>query len=435
MIHKIISLTFFVVYILNQYTFAQQSLPQLDVLSYQVQLEPDISQRSIKGRVTVDFLAAEDENQITLDCGSLTVIQVEGKGIKSFRQEKSQVIITFSQPLTEEHSIQIYYHGSPTRGVVFSSEKSQMYTVYFTSEWMVCHDQPDDRASIQLELILPEDLQNVANGILIDEKKVKENKVSYVWQQEVATPPYTYGFALGTFHQASADYKGTDLHYYSDRYPADQLATIFQASPDILRFFEEKAGAPYGQPSYSQLLMGNHYQEMSGFSVLKEAYGDMVLADSTEINLITHELAHQWWGNMITCQNFGHFWLNEAFATYMSAAYNEHRFGQEKYLENINAYREVYETIKAKGADKPLVFKNWLAPTADDRNLVYFKGAYVLHQLRETLGNDTFWKGIRYYSQQYYGKSVLTPEFQRAMEESTGKNLTGFFEKWVYSGN
>lgn len=200
----------------------------------------------------------------------------------------------------------------------------------------------------------------------------------------------------------------------------------------MLRFFEETSGIPYFQNSYSQILIGNHFQEMSGFAVLKQSYGEMVLKDSTEINLIAHELAHQWWGNMITCENLGHFWLNEAFATYMSAAYKEHRFGRDKYMQNIYAYYDVYKKIKAKGADKPLVFEGWSNPTADDRSLVYFKGAYVLHCLREELGDEDFWKGIKYYSQKYYGKSVVTQDFQEAMEKSTKRSLTAFFDKWIY---
>jgi aminopeptidase N len=126
-------------------------------------------------------------------------------------------------------------------------------------------------------------------------------------------------------------------------------------------------------------------------------------------------------------------WLNEAFATYMSAAYNEYRFGSKKYEQNIKAYYDVYEKIKAKGADKPLVFNKWTNPTADDRNLVYFKGAYVLHLLREEVGEENFWKGIHHYSRLYYGKWVLTKDFQQAMENSSSKDLSQFFDKWVYN--
>jgi aminopeptidase N len=200
----------------------------------------------------------------------------------------------------------------------------------------------------------------------------------------------------------------------------------------MIRFFEEKSGIPYIQDSYSQILMGNSYQEMSGFSMLKSSYGELVLKDSTEMNLISHELAHQWWGNMITCGNWNNFWLNEGLATFMSAAYNESRFGGEKYQADINAYRNVYEKIKNRGTDKSLVFEDWLHPSSDDRNLVYFKGAYALHMLRMHLGDELFWNGIKYYSKMYFGKSVTTRQFQKAMEESTNQSLEEFFNAWIY---
>jgi aminopeptidase N len=171
---------------------------------------------------------------------------------------------------------------------------------------------------------------------------------------------------------------------------------------------------------------------MSGFSVLKNTYGELVLKDSTETNLISHELAHQWWGNRITCENWNHFWLNEAFATYMSAAYNEYRFGKEKYDSDIASYYKVYQEIKKRGSDKPLVFKDWSNPSQDDRNVVYFKGAYVLHCLRKEMGDESFWEGIKQYSKKHFGQLVTTVDFQNAMEESAKRNLDDFFKEWVY---
>jgi len=199
-----------------------------------------------------------------------------------------------------------------------------------------------------------------------------------------------------------------------------------------MSFFEAKSGVPYVQSTYFQILIGNHYQEMSGFSVLKEAYGKLVMADSTETNLISHELAHQWWGNMITCENWNHFWLNEGIATFMSAAFNEYKFGRDKYTSDIDSYRKVYESIRNKGKDKPLVFADWSNPTREDRNLVYFKGAYVIHLLRMELGEKDFWESIKYYSKKYFASSVNTHDFQKALEESTGRNLNAFFNKWIY---
>lgn len=424
---------FLLLYMLIPQLSAQSLLSTVpDVLHYEVKLMPDIEEKSIEGVVSIRFQMAENASEVIFNCGVLLVDEVEGASVASFRQEAQQLIIEMTTEAKSEQEVKISYHGKPRRGLVFSPEVRQAYTVYFTSEWMVCHDQIQDRASININIITPTGLSSIASGTLIGKEQVDEGKVMHSWKQEAATPAYTFGFAIGQFHEVVENHGGTSLHYYSSKHDTDEMAKIFQPSADMLTFFEEKAGVPYFQESYSQVLIGNHYQEISGFAVLKESYGRTILQDSTEVNLIAHEMAHQWWGNMITCKNLGHFWLNEAFATYMSAAFNEHRFGREKYMENINAYEEVYLKVKAKGADKPLVFKSWANPTADDRSLVYFKGAYVLHLLREALGDEMFWEGIRSYSRKYYGKPVLTQDFQQAMETSSGKNLSKFFNTWIY---
>jgi aminopeptidase N len=171
---------------------------------------------------------------------------------------------------------------------------------------------------------------------------------------------------------------------------------------------------------------------MSGFAVMGESYGRKVLANRSDVWLGAHELAHQWWGNMVTCRDWNHFWLNEGIATFMAAAYKEHRFGRAEYLREIEANRVNYLKVRDAGKERPLVFPNWTAPTAEDRILVYDKGAYVIHLLREELGERDFWAGMRHYTRTYFGKSVTTPDFQRAMEHAGGKNLTDFFAKWVY---
>jgi aminopeptidase N len=281
-------------------------------------------------------------------------------------------------------------------------------------------------------LLIPNHLIGIASGVLIDTLKRDDNMTLYSWSQDYATPAYTYGFTIGAFNKFHDNQNDILLKYYAHNHTPEEMEKIFQYTGDMMSFFEKKSGVPFPQSSYSQILIGNHYQEMSGFAILKNAYGELVLKDSTETNLISHELAHQWWGNRITCKNWNHFWLNEGFATFMSAAYNEHRFGKKKYQEDINAYFSVYHKIKSNGGDKPLVFSDWLNPTKDDRNLVYFKGAYVLHLLRQELGEELFWKGILFYTQKYYGQSVTTKDFQSALEQSSNRELQDFFNTWIY---
>lgn len=405
---------------------------QLDVLNYDVYLIPNLSTQTIKGNVCLRFKTIAEANQVIFDAGNLKVTDIKGNNVKGFTQKNSKLIISLQQKDPTEQEIQIFYEGKPKRGVVFSTALQQVYTVFFSSEWMICNASPNDKASIQLELLIPASLISIANGTLVDTLQKADNKVLYAWNQPYETPAYTYGFTIGTFNKVTDHYKNIRLDYYAHNHTPKEIEKIFQYTGDMLSFFEQKAGIPFPQNTYSQILIGHHYQEMSGFAILKNTYGAMILQDSTETNLISHELAHQWWGNRITCKNWNHFWLNEGFATFLSAAYNEHRFGQQKYLKDINSYFKVYTKIKAKGGDKPLVFKDWSNPTVDDRNLVYFKGAYVLHLLRKELGDDLFWKGILYFTQKYDGQSVVTKDFQLAMETSSNKSLANFFNTWVY---
>ena len=162
---------------------------------------------------------------------------------------------------------------------------------------------------------------------------------------------------------------------------------------------------------------------------MKEAYGKELLANEEDVWLGAHEFAHQWWGNMVTCRDWNHFWLNEGIATFMAAAYIEHRFGRANYLREIESYRTSYEKVRAVGKDKSLVFPDWLSPTREDRSLVYDKGAYVMHLLREEMGEREFWNGLRVFTRRYFGKSVVTSDFTAAMQEATNKDLTKFFAK------
>lgn len=403
---------------------------KLNVLSYKTNLEPDVEKKYIQGDVTINFLLNPNINEVVFNSGGLQITRIIGESVVDYVQQDKKLIISLADRVTNENQVQIFYNGKPTRGFVFP-EPGQAHTVYFTSEWMVCNDSPNDKAKFEIDLLIPSDKICIASGTLV-KKVLKGEKVLYSWSQDYETPTYTYGFAIGSFNNFDVKYREISLNYYSKNHTSDELETIFSKTSDMIEFFEERSGISYIQNSYSQILIGNHYQEMSGFAVLSDSYGELVLRDSTETNLISHELAHQWWGNLITCESWNHFWLNEGFATFMSAAYNEYRFGKEKYNSDIDSYFEVYKAIRNSGKDKPLVFNNWSNATKDDRNLVYFKGAYVLHLLRVELGEQKFWYGIKSFSQKYFGKSVNTLEFQKSMEEAAGQNLNKFFYKWIY---
>lgn len=418
-------------------TKAESHVAPFDVIHYDAQLEPDITNKTVKGKVLIRLIVrAKNQSTIELDGGDLTIDAVrEGARPLTFTRSGRRLSVSLSNPAKagERREIEIEYHGAPRFGVRFFPERAQVYTVFSTSQWMVCVDAPDDRATLRLNLILPAGLAAVANGSFVAERALPNNRVVHEWRQEIPIPTYTFGFAAGRFRVLTEQRGRPRLRYLSEKFSDDELRRIFRDTADMISFYERRAGVPFADKIYTQVLAaGGVEQEMSGFTVMRESYGNGVLKNERDVWLGAHELAHQWWGNMVTNRDWTHFWLNEGMATFMAAAYKEHRFGREEYLREIEAARANYEKVRDAGKDRSLVFPDWNRPTREDRTLVYDKGAYVLHQLRAELGERLFWSGIRRYTRAYFGKSVTTPEFQTAMERASGRNLSEFFAKWVY---
>ncbi len=288
------------------------------------------------------------------------------------------------------------------RGMAFVSSRIDNRSTRFSrpaNGWSALTIQPT-KQRLTMKLILPATLTPVANGELVSQQNLPDNKRISEWRQQSPIPTYIFGFAAGPFHVVKQKHRNVELQYLATNYSEAEVRRIFRATPDMLDFFEDRAGVKYADKTYTQVLAaGGVEQEMSSFTGLKEAYGKQLLDNEQDLWLAAHEFAHQWWGNMVTCESWSHFWLNEGIATFMAAAYLEHRFGREIYLREIESYRASYEKVRAAGKDKSLEFPDWLNPTREDRTLVYDKGAYVMHLLREEMGERAFWKGLRIFTQ------------------------------------
>lgn len=428
---------FFVVGVKAQSQTASASA-SFDAINYTAQIEPDIPNKSVKGKVSLQFISLVNNLiEIQLNAGVLEIDAVrENKIALNFEKKDSILIVGFQRPakLNEKRQIEIDYHGTPKYGIKFFSEQNQIYTVFSTSQWMPCVDAPFDRATFRLNLITPKDFKAVGNGRFIKQTGLPNNKICTVWEQKNPIPTYIFGFAAGNFREVRENHQGVRLRYLaSPQFSENEIKRIFRDSADMLDFYESKAGVKYPDKEYTQILAADGVQqEMSSFAAMNDDYGRGVLENERENWLGAHEFSHQWWGNMVTNLNWNHFWLNEGMANFMVAAYKEHRFGREEYLNEIEKLRVRYERVREAGKDKSLEFPDWNSPTREDRSIVYNKGGYVLHLLREEMGEQAFWKGLKEYTRKYWGKSVTTKDFQQAMQTASDKNLTAFFSKWVY---
>jgi aminopeptidase N len=407
----------------------------IGVTDYDVYLEPDPAAKTVSGVVTLTLSRkARSGDTVLLDRGELDIETVVGAGARlRFELSPRKVLVWLADTAERPRQLTIRYRGAPRSGLLFFPEHHVMYTLFATSQWMVTQDAPDRRATLRLRVVVPRGWTVVSNGRAVSQRALSDRAEVSEWRQNRPVPTYTFGFVAGELSIAAQRMPGVDLHYLATGLSMAEMRSFFGESARMVDFFQRRAGVRFPGDRYSQVVVPQTAgQEMAGFAVVSEAYARAVLTDPQAGSLLAHELAHQWWGNMVTCRAWTHFWLNEGFATFMAAAYREDRFGRGVYLKDIEGMRGQYERVRDAGHDRALVFPDWNRPTADDRTLVYQKGGYVLHLLRELVGDAAFWAGISQYTTRHFGQSVTTEDFRRAMERASRRDLGPFFAEWVY---
>ena len=322
--------------------------------------------------------------------------------------------------------------GKPARGV--TTVPGGIYTGYFACDWMVClQDAPGDKAHLALDLFLPIRAQSVGAGRRLPARISGEGLIAHRWRSTRPYSAYLYAFAAGTFARGSVRAVQGELVYLDGTGTKADLPNLFASTQDMAAFFAEKAGVPLPDRRYTQLLVpGREAQEAASFSLVGRAELVRERADPSSAWIIGHELAHQWWGNLVTCATWRDFWLNEGIATFMVAVWKEHSIGHHAYVLELDVARRRVERVREQGFDKPL---SWAGkyPSLDARRAVqYSKGALFLAHLRETIGDTAFWKGLRSFTRQHAGGTVTSKDFQNAMEKASGRDLSLLFTEWVH---
>ena len=297
---------------------------------------------------------------------------------------------------------------------------------------MICADDPGIKAKFKIDIVVPKGYLTTASGNFVGQKNISAELSRHRWRESKPFSAYLYGFAAGKFHEASVKARSTYLRYLGVTDNEASLLKKFKDTQKALEFFEKKSGVAMYHKIYTQVLVPtDEAQEKNAFAIIGNKFLDPILTDPQEDWVFVHELAHQWWGNLLTCKSWQHFWLNEGITVFMTAAYKEERWGKEAYQREIEILKKRHQRAIDAGFDVPLTFDGEYPSLAIKRAITYSKGALFMDALRTTMGEKRFWLGLKKYTQKFAYKSVESSDFQKAMEKANGKSLKSIFKNWV----
>ena len=414
----------------------------------------DERQKSVSGTSTLSLRPLSPGMEtIDVDSADLqiqSVTQGDGTPLPFERlEDKLRIRLPAAASPAEPITITIAYTGKPRKGLYFVAP-DQAYPdkpvqIWSQGEaedshfWFPVYDYPNDKATSEGYYTVNADYMVVSNGRLVGvEEHPASHTKTYHWKQDVPHSTYLTSVVVGKFETYTETMGQLPVEYYVPPGTGrDKALRSFHETPNAIRFFAEKIGVPYPYSKYSQVAV--HDFVFGGMeNISATTLTDRTLHDANSepeadsVDLVTHELAHQWFGDLLTCSDWAHIWLNEGFATFFADLYREHRFGEQEYLYSVSQEQSRYVEEDRQRYRRPLV-TSWYTDPLDlfDRT-TYEKGAVVLDMLRFVLGDDRFFAGIHHYALTHQQGSVVTDDLRKAFEESSGEDLGWFFEEWVY---
>lgn len=412
-----------------------------DVIHYAFEWKIDFDSRSIRGKATIEGEStASGLNTITLNLSNtMTVDGVEqNHSPLSFTHQDNLLSVFFAHNYKkgEAFVVEISYYGYPASGLYYDYHGSApiIYSLTEPSDarnWFPCYDHPSDKATAELNITVPEGMTAASNGTLEGVTSNPDDTVTYSWR--VSYPIATYLISV-----AATNYKTFSHTYMSDR---EEMQVIYYVYPELFELAKMDFANTVPQIEF--------YSEAFGeYPFLREKYGMALIPGGTAMEnqtctsyparvingeqgydwLIAHELAHQWWGDLVTLADWPEIWLNEGFATYSDALWWEHLYGEAGLKSRMQDFRSI-------------LFESYTGPHHEIYDppqgylfsaIEYEKGAWVLHMLRFVVGESNFWKILRTYAQRYAYDIVTTDDFKSVCEEIYGADLDWFFDQWIY---
>jgi aminopeptidase N len=411
----------------------------------------DIPARSVRGRVTLDVQRVDPAAaELLLDAVGFDIhdVHVDG-GASSWRYDGRVLRVPLGTELRKA-SVLVTYAATPRRGLYFlqpdehyPSRPDQVWSQCQEEDarhWFPCHDNPHVKMTTEMVAHVPNGWYALSNGALVSTRKPERGDWTYHWKMSQPHSSYLVTLAAGVFSEI------TDVARVGDReVPVTYLVPVgreadgrrtFARTPEMIRHFSEVTGVPYPWNKYAQIVVADFIFGGMENTTASTMYEHILLdaraaLDVSSDDLVAHELAHQWFGDFVTCRAWYEGWLNEGFATFFEQVWREKRLGRDEYDFGVKGDLDAYVAEAHGRYRRPIVCQDYDAPLdLFDRHL-YEKGGLVLHALRVEMGDALFWRGVRTYLTSHANGVVETRDLQRAMESVSGRSLGRHFEQWV----
>lgn len=425
-----------------------------DLQHVAVNLDIDYPNRTINGSSVNRIKFMEDgATKVKLDCSAalkISKVTVNGKTANSSRTNDELWIEVGKQKKGAMLDLRVVFSASNQKGSTFGAgggwhwiEDDPIYTSHqgfwtqgesvYNREWCPTWDYPNDFATSESTVTVPADWTVVGNGTLTSNVK-KANKRTFHWQMSQPHATYLLSLVGGPVDVGHDTWRGKELWYVVPKNKGNLIEGSFGDTKDMLEFYSQVTGFVYAWPKYAQNAMydfGGGMENVSATTLGEGSLTDGKAGFRDMASLNAHELAHQWFGDTVTCRDWGHIWLNESFATFMEAMYMEHSRGLAAYQREIDGDMQSY-FFESRRYQRPIMTNMYSHPDAMFDSHTYPKGAAVLHTLRRKLGDTVFWGGIKNYLNKWKHTPVVSDQLCAAMSEVAKQDLKPFWNQWIY---
>lgn len=423
-----------------------------DLQHSRIALRFDLSQKKVIGDVTHTLTILRDStSKISFDAASLNIQSVTvNKSAAKFETDakSAKLIINLPGPAHAgaKFDVNIRYDAKPTKGLYFilpdkdyPDRPKQIWTQGESEDthfYLPTYDYPNDRLTTETILTVPASWITVANGKLIGVTDASDDMKTWTWREPLPSSTYLITVVAGEFDEVKDSWRGIPVDYYAPKGRGDRLSANYSRTPQMIDLFSRKLGVDYPWEKYAQSMVddfvaGGMENSSATTNTSSSLRSPKLVPEypTDEDDLISHELGHQWFGDLVTCKDWGDIWLNEGFATFMEFVWTESHFGRDQ------ADYDRWQSARGWFSDasifeKPIVRHDFSDSSEFDGN-AYTKGGWVLYMLRHDLGEEAFYRGLKHYLEANRGKNVVTGDLAKAIAEATHTDVDRFFSQWL----